>query len=249
MKDILVEFTENGAIVYKSKAVIEEKTGNSNCLLNPDLSRVLKISPSFWMLDEYGKIIPCPEEEMKRRENYHSATVSAPKATGGTVHIGELKKEFKEKFDLNEEKVQLEINRLKQDISQIDEISQTRLAHLKSELKKNEELLGLTKHDIYAEQIKIEDLKGHMKAEIEQNERKLSEEIEKLKSLIEMNDEISHNNLNEMFQDLSKNKQMLNIAKQTIEEHQAMNKKRMKMAIYSIVALGATIVIMALSHL
>ena len=249
MKDILVEFTNNGAFIHKNKATIQEKTGKENCFLNPDLSRVSKISPSFWMLDEYGKIIPCPEEEMKRREAYHSATVATPKAAGGTIHIGELKKEFKDKFDLNEEKVQLEINRLKQNISQIDEISQARLAHLKSELKKNEELLGLTKHDIYAEQIKIEDLKGHMKAEIEQNERKLSEEIIKLKSLIEKNDEISHNSLNEMFQDLARNKELLNIAKQTIEEHQAMNKKRMKMAIYSIVALGAALVVMALFHL
>lgn len=76
MKDILVEFTNHGAVIHKKESVISSKKDLPNCILNPDLSAVSGVSPSYWMLTEFGKIIKCSEEEIKKRNEHHSSVVS-----------------------------------------------------------------------------------------------------------------------------------------------------------------------------
>jgi hypothetical protein len=70
MKDILVEFTDYGAIVHKNPLVISSKKDLPYCFFNPDLSKVSGVSPSYWVyINE--EIIPASPEEKKRRDEYH----------------------------------------------------------------------------------------------------------------------------------------------------------------------------------
>lgn len=73
MKDILVEFTDYGAKVHKDPSVIAEKKGLSHCLFNPDLSKVSGVSPSYWVCNKDGEILPASLEEQKRRDEYHQS--------------------------------------------------------------------------------------------------------------------------------------------------------------------------------
>jgi hypothetical protein len=148
MKDILVEFTEYGAIIHKDQKVIESKSNDDKCFLNPDLSKVVGISPSFWMLNEYNKIVKCSEEEMQRRKTYHGTVVISDKPAVEKVHIGELKKEFKQKFDLNEENLKNEISRLKQEIASHQKTSEDQLKDLFHDLARNKEMLNFAKDEI-----------------------------------------------------------------------------------------------------
>lgn len=70
MKDILVEFTEYGAIIHKDSAKIESLKDLPHCFFNPDLSNVSGVSPSFWSLDESGTIVKASQEEIARRNEY-----------------------------------------------------------------------------------------------------------------------------------------------------------------------------------
>jgi hypothetical protein len=70
MKDILVEFTEYGAIIHKDSAKIESLKDLPHCFFNPDLSNVSGVSPSFWSLDENGTIVKASQEEIVRRNEY-----------------------------------------------------------------------------------------------------------------------------------------------------------------------------------
>lgn len=45
----IVEFTENGAKIYKDPIIIEQKKNQDNVLLNPELP--IGVSPSFWKKD------------------------------------------------------------------------------------------------------------------------------------------------------------------------------------------------------
>lgn len=49
--DYLVEFFDIGARVIKDPSLIEAKKGQGNVLLNPDISHLRGISPSFWVRD------------------------------------------------------------------------------------------------------------------------------------------------------------------------------------------------------
>ena len=49
--DFLVEFLDIGAKLIKDPKTIEEKKGQSNVLLNPDIKHLKGISPSFWVKD------------------------------------------------------------------------------------------------------------------------------------------------------------------------------------------------------
>lgn len=66
MKDILVEFTEKGAIIHKDPLVISEKKSLPFCFLNPDLSEVNGISPSYWDYTSTGKIVPASSKKVKQ---------------------------------------------------------------------------------------------------------------------------------------------------------------------------------------
>jgi hypothetical protein len=70
MKDILIEFTEYGAIIHKDSAKIESLKDLPHCFFNPDLSNVSGVSPSFWSLDESGTIVKASQEEIVRRNEY-----------------------------------------------------------------------------------------------------------------------------------------------------------------------------------
>jgi hypothetical protein len=70
MKDILVEFTDNKAILHKDPLVISSKKDLPYCFLNPDLSKVSGISPSYWVYNKELGIIPASIEEQKRRDEY-----------------------------------------------------------------------------------------------------------------------------------------------------------------------------------
>lgn len=71
MKDILVEFTDHGAIVHKDPSVIAAKRDLPYCFFNPELSKVAGVSPSYWVCNEDKEIVPASPEERKRRDEYH----------------------------------------------------------------------------------------------------------------------------------------------------------------------------------
>ena len=148
MKDILVEFHDYGAIIYKDPATIEIKKDLPNCFLNPDLSKVYGVSPSYWSLNEYNKIIQCSEEEMQRRNTYHTTSITSQQMAATSpqkVHIEDLREEFKEKFDHKEELLRQEINRIKQELAQSTNESQEKIDSLMVELNKNREMLNVSK--------------------------------------------------------------------------------------------------------
>lgn len=121
MKNILVEFGEYGARIYKDPAIIEQKKDQPNCFINPDTTAVLGISPVYWKIDLYGKIVKCSEEDMIRRNDHHSTIVTGDTPSVENVNINDLRNEFNETFDGKTESLLQEINRLKQEISQSKE--------------------------------------------------------------------------------------------------------------------------------
>ena len=147
MKDILVEFHDYGAIIYKDPATIDIKKDLPNCFVNPDLSKVYGVSPAYWTLNEYNKIVKCSEEEMQKRNTYHTTSVVSSDKTQKNiekVHIEDLRKEFEEKFDHKEDLLRQEINRLKQEISQSQNMTEDHISRLLVSLNKNKEMLLFT---------------------------------------------------------------------------------------------------------
>lgn len=163
-KSILVQFSDYGATIIKDPVQIEKLTGQPNCFLDPDLSKVYGVSPAYWTLNEYNKIIKCSEEEMQRRNTYHRTVVTGEKQTVEKVHISDLKKEFKDKFDQNEEFLMLEISRLKQEISGHNQKADQQLKELYQDLNRNKMLLEATKMNLIQQQVKNE--KSHKKLAI-----------------------------------------------------------------------------------
>lgn len=49
--DFLVEFSEHGARIIKDPSLIESKKSQPNVLINPEISHLAGISPSFWVKD------------------------------------------------------------------------------------------------------------------------------------------------------------------------------------------------------
>lgn len=144
MKEVLVEINEYGAILHKDPSVIDKKRDLPNCFINPDLSKVYGISPTYWSLNEYNKIVKCTEEEMQRRNTFHKTIVSSQSSSIEKVNIEDLRAEFEEKFDAKEELLQLEIVKLKQEISQSKDKTEEVISKLIFELNKNKEMLRLT---------------------------------------------------------------------------------------------------------
>ena len=71
MKNILVEFTDHGAIVHKDPSIIAAKRDLPYCFFNPELSKVAGVSPSYWVCNSDKEIVPASPEERKRRDEYH----------------------------------------------------------------------------------------------------------------------------------------------------------------------------------
>lgn len=63
--DYLVEFLEVGARVIKDPLLIEKKKDLPNVLLNPDLSHLRGVSPSFWVKD--GAVVGSLTPEQSRK--------------------------------------------------------------------------------------------------------------------------------------------------------------------------------------
>ena len=77
MKDILIEFTEYGAVIHKDAAIIASLKDVPHCFFNPDLSKVSGVSPSFWALNEAGEIVKASPEEIQRRNDYLTSKPAA----------------------------------------------------------------------------------------------------------------------------------------------------------------------------
>lgn len=124
MKNILVEFTDHGAIIHKSESVIEEKKDLPHCLLNPDLSSVSGVSPSYWMLTESGKIAKCSSEEIERRNNHHASIASS--ASPKMQLIDDLRQELYSDFEVNLNDLKSELYSLINDLNlSVDFIAKT----------------------------------------------------------------------------------------------------------------------------
>lgn len=76
MKDILVEFTDYGAIIHKNPSVISSKRDLPYCFFNPDISKVSGVSPSYWVYNKDNEIVPASPEERQRRNEYHKSKSS-----------------------------------------------------------------------------------------------------------------------------------------------------------------------------
>ena len=111
MRNILVEITDYGAVIHKDSSIIEAKKSLSNCILNPDLSGVMGISPSYWTISN-GKIVAASKQEIQKRNDYHQKVSDAVSPTVSTLSS------FKEEIyaDLEEGIQQLEksINEIKE---------------------------------------------------------------------------------------------------------------------------------------
>jgi hypothetical protein len=113
MKDILVEFTEYGAIIHKDSAKIESLKDMPHCFFNPDLSNVSGVSPSFWSLDESGTIVKASQEEIARR-NEHLTSKPAETPSLKTTLDG-VKQEILSEIEVRHQEIKQNIDRVKSD--------------------------------------------------------------------------------------------------------------------------------------
>lgn len=97
MKDFLVEFTENGAIVHKDPSIIASKKDLPFCFLNPNLSKISGISPSYWAYNN-GEIVPVSAEEKKRRDEHHQEKLPEPSVSLKTI-LDEFDNKMVEKLE------------------------------------------------------------------------------------------------------------------------------------------------------
>jgi hypothetical protein len=125
MKDILVEFTENGAIVHKDPKKIESLKDMPYCFFNPDLSKVSGISPSYWVYVN-DEIISASPEEKKRRDEYRRIKPSENTVSlKQTVELmrQELYNDFKQ-----------DIEELEQSVQEIKNSNESSIANLSTNL-------------------------------------------------------------------------------------------------------------------
>jgi rRNA maturation protein Rpf1 len=136
----LVEFTDKGARVIKDLSQIEEKKGQPNTLLDPDLSHVRNISPSFWV--KVGELVePMPIEERKAQyERIHSG-------------LEQEEKEALPEFSSDFKKFKEEINAL---LSGASEAQQARERIIKQEiLSQVYEIQEKSKLDLILQGVKL----------------------------------------------------------------------------------------------
>lgn len=99
MKNILVEFTEAGAIIHKNPDIIALKMNAPNCVLNPDMSRVSGVSPTFWKLDVFKNIVKCSDEEIQTRLALHKDKQSTPSVNVINMNLlQDVRQEFNKKL-------------------------------------------------------------------------------------------------------------------------------------------------------
>ncbi len=138
MKDILVEFTEYGAIIHKDSAKIESLKDMPHCFFNPDLSNVSGVSPSFWSLDQSGTIVKASQEEIARRNEYLTSKPAETPSLKTT--LDGLKQEILGEMETLHKKLASCIYDLQLVDNQIINTFDVKLLDIKNELDKNEKL-------------------------------------------------------------------------------------------------------------
>jgi len=122
MKDILVEFTEYGAIIHKDSAKIESLKDMPHCFFNPDLSNVSGVSPSFWSLNESGTIVKASQEEIVRRNEYLTSKPAETPSLKTT--LDGVKQEILGEMEVRHQEIKQNIDHVKGDCYSIsDEIN------------------------------------------------------------------------------------------------------------------------------
>jgi hypothetical protein len=138
MKDILVEFTEYGAIIHKDSAKIESLKDMPHCFFNPDLSNVSGVSPSIWSLDHSGTIVKASQEEIARRNEYLTSKPAETPSLKTT--LDGLKQEILGEMETLHKKLASCIYDLQLVDNQIINTFDVKLLDIKNELDKNEKL-------------------------------------------------------------------------------------------------------------
>jgi hypothetical protein len=138
MKDILVEFTEYGAIIHKDSAKIESLKDMPHCFFNPDLSNVSGVSPSFWTLDESGTIVKASQEEIVRRNEYLTSKPAETPSLKTT--LDGLKQEILGEMEVRHQEIKQNIDDLQIVDRQIINTLEVKLLDIKNDLDKNEKL-------------------------------------------------------------------------------------------------------------
>jgi len=131
MKNILVEFTDHGAIVHKDPSIIAAKRDLPYCFFNPELSKVAGVSPSYWVCNSDKEIVPASPEERKRRDEYHHN-----KPPENTVS---LKQTMDELLDEVYQELEKNIKDLKCINEQIINTFESKTTQLENDIIKNKE--------------------------------------------------------------------------------------------------------------
>lgn len=139
MKDILVEFTEYGAIIHKDSAKIESLKDLPYCFFNPDLSNVSGVSPSFWAVNESGTIVKASQEEIDRRNEYYAS--KPPEAPSLKMTLDGVKQEMLDEMDILHKKIASCIYDLQLVDEQIINTLDVKLLDIKNALDKDEKQL------------------------------------------------------------------------------------------------------------
>ena len=143
MKDILIEFTEYGAVIHKDAAIIASLKDVPHCFFNPDLSKVSGVSPSFWALNEAGEIVKASPEEIQRRNDYLTSKPAANPSLKTTLDT--LKQEVFDEMEMRQEEVNASISDLKSVDEQIINTLEVKLIEVKDMLDKDEKHLLVLK--------------------------------------------------------------------------------------------------------
>jgi hypothetical protein len=143
MKDILIEFTEYGAIIHKDSAKIESLKDMPHCFFNPDLSNVSGVSPSFWTLDESGTIVKASQEEIVRRNEYLTSKPAETPSLKTT--LDGLKREILSEMEVRHQEIKQNIDDLQIVDGQIINTLEVKLLDIKNALDKDEKQLIVLK--------------------------------------------------------------------------------------------------------
>ena len=143
MKDILVEFTEYGAIIHKDSAKIESLKDLPHCFFNPDLSNVSGVSPSFWSLDESGTIVKASQEEIVRRNEYLTSKPAETPSLKTT--LDGVKQEILGEMEVRHQEIKQNIDDLQIVDKQIINTLEVKLLDIKNALDKDEKQLIVLK--------------------------------------------------------------------------------------------------------
>ena len=148
MKDILVEFHDYGAIIHKDPSVIASKKDLPYCFFNPDLSKVEGVSPSFWKLDEFGRILKCADEEIQRRiKFYEEKRVSIRESGSNNNLFEEIREEFYNELEVLSEKINNYLEHLTSEKCKIDEYVYT----IRNDIENNKKELEAHKQKLNVE--------------------------------------------------------------------------------------------------